>query len=251
MLEIKDLYASYGKERVLSGVELKCETGKITTLLGKNGSGKSTLLKATLGMLRERKGEILVDGESIVGLTSSEIAKRVAYLSQDKSIADISVGRMVLSGRFPYLSYPRRYREEDHRIARTAMEKMGIYDLCDRPLSELSGGMRQKVYIAMALCQNTDVILMDEPTSFLDISQQYILCDTVRSLANEGKTVLLVLHDILLALRISDSIAVLEEGQIGFWGSPEDFITSGVSERMYGVSVHSVDGEYYYKRKRS
>jgi len=251
VLEIKDLYASYGKELILSGVTLSCESGKITTLIGRNGSGKSTLLKSVLGMLRDRKGEVLIDGKSLVGLSTSEIAKRVAYLSQDKNIADISVGRMVLNGRFSYLSYPRIYKERDHLMARLAMEKMGIYDLRDRPLSELSGGMRQKVYIAMALCQDTGAILMDEPTSYLDISQQYMLSDTLKTLANEGKTVLVVLHDILLALRISDSIAVLEDGKISFVGTPDEFIASGIPENIYGVSVCSAEDEYYYKRKRS
>ncbi len=248
MLEIKDLYASYGRETVLNGVSLSCESGKITALVGKNGSGKSTLLKATLGMLKGTKGEISALGESLLNLPSAEIAKRVAYLSQDKGIADISVGRMVLCGRFPYLSYPRIYREEDHLIAKEAMEKMGIYDLRDRPLCELSGGMRQKVYIAMALCQGTSVILMDEPTSFLDISGQYTLSDTLRALANEGKALLIVLHDILLALRISDRIAVLDEGKIRFVGTPNEFISSGLPEEIYKVSICSAEGEYYYKR---
>lgn len=248
MLEIKDLYVSYGREGVLNGACLRCESGKITTLVGKNGSGKSTLLKATLGMIKGTKGEISAFGESLLKMSSQEIAKRVAYLPQDKDIADISVGRLVLCGRFPYLSYPRIYREEDHQIAKAAMEKMGIYDLRDRPLCELSGGMRQKAYIAMALCQSTGVMLMDEPTSFLDISGQYSLCDTVRSLANEGKTVLLVLHDILLALRISDSIVVLDGGEIRFVGTPNEFIVSGVPEEIYNVSIRYAEGEYYYKR---
>ena len=248
MLEIKGLVASYGKEKVLDGIDLTCESGKICTIVGKNGCGKSTLLKAVLQMLPNACGDIYVKDGSLTAMSAAERSKRVAYLSQDKSIPDISVGRMVLHGRFPYLSYPRRYKESDFAIAKESMEKLGIYSLRDRQLSELSGGMRQKVYIAMALCQQTDVILMDEPTSYLDIAQQYILIDTVRDLAKEGKTVLLVLHDLLLAMKVSDKIALLENGVVGFEGTPSEFITSGVPERVYGIGIRAIDDEYYYKR---
>jgi iron complex transport system ATP-binding protein len=248
MLEIKDLYAGYKKEWVLKKISLCVDKGEIVTLIGKNGCGKSTLLRSIVGATPKISGNILLDGVSITGSSPIALSRRISYLAQDKNIPDITVSRMVLNGRFPHLSYPRRYREIDFANAREAMERMGISALSERKLSELSGGMRQKVYIAMALCQGTDVILMDEPTTYLDVTQQFLLCDTVRELASESKAILLVLHDVLLALKISDKIALVDNGVIAFVGTPSEFIFSGLPEKIYGVSIHSVGNEYYYER---
>ena len=252
MLETVNLHAGYGKEEILHGASLECPSGKITTLIGANGCGKSTLLKTVLGMLPVTGGEIIADGVSTQTLSPSESAKRIAYVAQGKNIPDITVGRMVLHGRFPYLSYPRRYAKADFEAAQNAMEQMGISQLADKLMSELSGGMRQKVYIAMALCQQADIILMDEPTTYLDIGQQLKLADSVRQLAESGKTVLLVLHDILLALKISDRIAVMENGVISQTGTPEEILASDILSKIYGVGVKTLntpDGtEYYYER---
>ena len=159
----------------------------------------------------------------------------------------------MLHGRFPYLSYPRRYRQEDHRIAAAAMEKMGVTELADRSLSTLSGGQRQKVYIAMALAQDTPVMLLDEPNSFLDISHQLQLMDQAKALAAEGKTVVLVLHDLSLALEYADSLAVLSGGTCLLQGSPEEVFLSGCLERAFGVRIQRTqtpDGwKYYYSGK--
>ena len=248
MLEIKELFAGYKKEWILKNISLSLNTGEVTTVIGKNGCGKSTLLRAVIGALPNVKGNISVNGEDIRYLSVTERSKRISYLAQDKNIPDITVFRMVLSGRFPHLSYPRRYREKDIAVANIAMEKMGIGDFRERKLSELSGGMRQKVYIAMALCQETEIILMDEPTSYLDITQQFLLADTVRSLAKEDKTILLVLHDILLALKISDKVVLIDDAGIGFIGTPSEFVSSGLPERVYGVRICSAGEEYYYER---
>lgn len=252
MLETVNLHAGYGKEEIIHGASLECPSGKITTLVGANGCGKSTLLKTVLGMLPVTGGEIIADGVSIQNLFPSESAKKIAYVAQGKNIPDITVGRMVLHGRFPYLSYPRRYGKADYEAAQSAMEQMGISQLSDRLMGELSGGMRQKVYIAMALCQQADIILMDEPTTYLDIGQQLKLADSVRQLAVSGKTVLLVLHDILLALKISDRIAVMENGIISQTGTPDEILASDILRKIYGVGVKTLetpDGtEYYYER---
>ena len=137
-------------------------------------------------------------------MSRAELARGAAYLPQGKNVPDISAGRMVLHGRFPYLEYPRRYGPRDYAIAGEAMGQLGIEELAARPMAQLSGGMRQKVYIAMALAQQAPVIIMDEPTTYLDIGQQLRFGEMVRKLSEEGKTVLLVLHDILLALKLSD-----------------------------------------------
>ena len=187
---------------------------------------------------------------SIKSMAQPELARKIAYLPQGKNVPDISAGRLVLHGRFPYLSYPRKYKRQDFLIAEEAMEKLGISNFKDKQMAELSGGMRQKVYIAMALAQQAPAIGMDEPTTYLDIGQQLRFGEMVRKLSEEGKTVLLVLHDILLALKLSDRIAALQEGKIAVWGRPEEILEAGVVERLYGVRVGRLETDrgiqYYY-----
>jgi iron complex transport system ATP-binding protein len=151
MIEMQQVRAGYGKTEILHGVDFRAERGEITTIIGTNGSGKSTLLRALLGFLPISAGDVKIDGISIKNMSRAELARSIAYLPQGKNVPDISAGRMVLHGRFPYLSYPRRYTEPDFRITREAMEQMGIGNLAERQMAQLSGGMRQKVYLAMAL----------------------------------------------------------------------------------------------------
>lgn len=251
MIEAKNIYSGYGKAEILQGVDLTAEKGKITTIVGNNGSGKSTLLKTLLGFAALTKGEIIIEGISIQELSSSELAKRIAYLPQGKNIPDISAGRLVLHGRFPYLQYPRRYGKEDFAIAEAAMKQMGVWELSEKPLITLSGGMRQKVYIAMTLAQQAPIILMDEPTAYLDIGQQIRFAEMIQELSQKGKTVILVLHDLLLALKISHRIVVMDRGKVIMAGTPEEILRSSVPEEVFGVAVKTVQTEkgvqYYYE----
>ena len=196
MLEIKNVTAGYGKHTVLNDVSVAFEKGKLTSIIGVNGCGKSTLLKALLGILPLSSGEIVIDGKELCSMSRIEIARSVAYLAQGKNTPDMTVEQMVLHGRFPYLSYPRRYREADREIARKAMDAVGILHLADKSLYELSGGMRQTAYIAMAIAQDTDYILLDEPTTYLDIAHQLELMKLLRGLANSGKGIVTVMHDL-------------------------------------------------------
>ena len=252
MLEIKNLCAGYGNFSVLRDVSLSCESGAITTVIGANGCGKSTLLKSAVGLTDVSSGEILLDGSSVTKMRENLRAQKISYLAQGKNVPDITVENLVLHGRFPYLSYPRRYRACDRAAAREAMKKTGVEPLADKYLRELSGGMRQKVYIAMALCQETDVILMDEPTSYLDIDRQFKLAETMKSLANEGRTVVAVLHDLILALKISDQIAVMENGCIVFAGTPEKILKEKIIPRVFHVDILPVlcegETEYVYRK---
>ena len=248
MLEIQELCAGYPGNPVLRGVSLSIREGAVTVIVGPNGCGKSTLLKALAGIL-PATGSAALDAQPLLGLPGRELAKIVAFLPQNRPVPEISAKNLVLHGRFPYLSYPRRYRQEDHAIARAAMEKTGIADLADRPLSTLSGGQRQKVYIAMVLAQNTPVVLMDEPNTFLDISHQLQLMTQAKALAAEGKTVVLVLHDLAMALEHADSLAVLSGGKCLFQGSPSDVFQSGHLMRAFGIRVartQTPDGWKYY-----
>ena len=248
MLEIRNLSAGYEDRRVLEDISLSIPEGKVTVIVGPNGCGKSTLLKALAGIL-PATGSVTLNGRELLGLPGKELARTVAFLPQNRPTPEITARNLVLHGRFPYLSYPRRYRREDYRVADAALERMGVAELADRMVPTLSGGQRQKVYIAMALAQDTAVVLMDEPNTFLDISHQLQLMQQARALAGEGKTVVLVLHDLAMALSWADSLAVLYEGQCLFRGTPEEVFLSGSLERAFAVRVQrfqTPDGWKYY-----
>lgn len=236
MLEVRNFSAGYGKNHVISPINAQFSPGIVTVLLGPNGCGKSTLLKALCGILPAR-GDLLWDGASLLALPQRQRAKVVSYLAQSRPVPDITALRLVLHGRFPYLTFPRRYRQEDLEAARAAMAQMGIADLADIPLSQLSGGQRQKVYIAMVLAQDTPVVLLDEPTSFLDISTQLQTMDQARLLAEQGKTVLVVLHDISRAMACGQQLLVMNRGQILATGTPEEIFASGALEQAFAIRL--------------
>lgn len=247
MIEIKKLSAGYGKRKVLSDISLSFEKGKLCCIIGPNGSGKSTLLKTMLGFITPTAGEIMLCGDALTHMKRSEIAKKAAYLSQGNEKTDMTVEQLVLHGRFPHLNYPRIYTEADRRIALSAIEKMELGSLSDRPISELSGGMRQKAYIAMALAQDTEFILLDEPTTYLDISHQLELMKYLRTLVNEGRGIVSVMHDIPLAMSYADEVAIIVEGKVLSKATPETICKSGIIKDIFGVSVNSCDGSYAYE----
>lgn len=237
MIEIKNLYAGYREKEILHNVSMTFEQGKITALIGPNGCGKSTLLKTVVRIHSHSGGEILVNGISNEKWSSAELAKQVAFLPQSKKAPDISVLKMVLHGRFAYLNYPRKYRPQDYEIAKQALCWTGMEEWADEQVSHLSGGMQQKVYIAMALAQDADTILMDEPTTYLDIAHQLRVMDMARKLADQGKAVVMVLHDLSQALRTADYVYVLERGKNVQAGTPETVFESGKLQSIFGVQM--------------
>lgn len=247
MIEIKNISVGYQNKSVLCDVTVSFEKEKLTSVVGANGCGKSTLLKAMLGILPLSSGEIFIDGIALRAMKRNEIAKKVAYLSQGKNTPDMTVEQMVLHGRFPYLSYPRRYGEEDRKIAREAMDAVGISKLKNKPLYELSGGMRQTAYIAMALAQDTDYILLDEPTAYLDIAHQLDLMKLLKELVNMGKGVISVMHDIPLALDFSDNIVAIGNGSVVADAMPSKICNMSVIGEMFGVKISQIsDNKFYY-----
>ena len=240
MLEARNLSAGYPGRAVLAGVSLAVRPGRVLALLGPNGCGKSTLLRTMAGLLPPLGGEVLLDGRR--DYSPRQAAQRVAYLPQSRTAPNITVRRLVLHGRFPYLSYPRRYGREDYAAVDRALAAADALDLADRPLPELSGGQRQKAYLAMALAQETEAILMDEPTTFLDIRHQLEVLALVRRLAEEGRGVVLALHDLCLALTAADDVAVLGEGRLLALGGPEAIYQSKVLERVMGVRLDRSEG---------
>lgn len=251
MIQLKNLCAGYPGRPVLEDVSLDFRPGEVLAVLGPNGCGKSTLLRASNGLLARTGGEILVDGRPIEGLSAKEIARKIAYLPQSRTTPSITAGRMVLHGRFPYLSYPRRYGQKDYEMVYKALEWVGAGELTGRMLPELSGGQRQKVYLAMALAQDTAAILMDEPTTYLDVSCQLEVMALARRLAEEGRAVVMVLHDLSLALRFAHRAALLCGGRVRQLGTPEELFEGCALEEVMGVTLGRVETEdgwrYFYR----
>ena len=246
MIELKAITAGYGKVAVLKDLSATFPKGKLTGIIGVNGCGKSTLLKATLGIVPS-EGGVLLDDRNLRNMSRKEVAQRVSYLSQGKATPDMTVEQLVLHGRFPHLRYPRRYTSRDRQIARESMEQVGIAEFMHSPLAALSGGMRQNVYIAMALAQGTDYVLLDEPTTYLDIGHQLELMKILRSLADSGKGVAAVMHDLPMAFTFSDRIILVGNGGIRYSGDPETLCDSPALEQIFGITLHrSADGRSFH-----
>ena len=182
-------------------------------------------------------------------MKSKYIAQRVAYMSQGRNVPDMTVGQLVLHGRFAHLNYPRVYSEKDKQIATLAMRQSGVDHLAGKMMGTLSGGMRQNAYIAMTLAQDTDYILADEPTTYLDVYNQLQLMKTLKKLANDGKGIIVVMHDIALAMQYSDKIVVMKDGKFTESGTPENIFNSGIVNDAFGVELKRIktdNGFVYY-----
>lgn len=249
MIAIKDLYSGYGDDDILKGVSLNILNNKLTVIAGPNGCGKSTLLKTISGIIKKTSGSIFIDNVDLSNISPLDRAKRIAYLSQNRSVPDIAVKNLVLHGRFPYLSYPRIYRAEDREAVDMALERMGIESIRDKMVSELSGGERQKVYIAMALAQGSDYLLLDEPTTFLDISHQFQLLDLAKELCSENKSVVMVLHNLESALSIADSFILMDKGRLLFEGSVDDVYSSKLIDKVFNVEIKKESDHWWCKKK--
>ena len=245
MIEIKHLNAFYGDRKVLNDINASFRDGSITAITGPNGSGKSTLIKAILGLIDHTEGTILMDGRDRNELSLKEIARKASYLSQSRNVPGITAEKMVLHGRFPYLGWPRRYSNEDRKIVRDSMERTGCEELSKRMMTDLSGGERQKVYLAMALAQDTGTIFMDEPTTYLDPEHQLAVMESAKKLKDEGKTVVMVLHDLPLALENADFLLVMEKGQVRKSGKPDDIYESGIIEKVFNVRLERSGNHYH------
>lgn len=249
MLRMEQVSAGYGKMPVIEEISFDFAEGEITTIIGPNGSGKSTLVKSVMDLCDVLGGKITLDGEERKQITDREFAKKVAYLPQMHTAGAISAERMVLHGRFPYLSYPRHYDTEDYALCHDAMERIGIMHLKGKKMEELSGGERQKAYLAMMLVRNAEIYLFDEPTTYLDVRYQVELLELMQELKKQGKTVIAVLHDINSALRMSDQVLVMKRGQIAASGKPEEIYQSGILNEVFGVALRRFcdeTGKAYY-----
>ena len=247
MLELRGIAAGYGGTPVLREVSFTVPKGSLTALIGPNGCGKTTLLRAAARQLPLLAGEILLDGRPVSSYGRTEFARKAAFMPQVRSVPAITAGALVAHGRFPHLGFSRRLRQEDRAAVQAAMEATGVADWANRDLRALSGGERQRVYLAMALAQDTDLILLDEPTTYLDPGRQFELLDLIASLPGRGKTVVMVLHDLSHALRYSTQLLLLEQGRLVQRGTPEELYAGGQLDRVFGIrSRRAPDGSYYF-----
>lgn len=251
MIELRNISGGYDGQMQLSGLSLTIPDQSITTIVGPNGCGKSTLLRIISGLHKPYSGEVLLQGTPIPKLTANELAKTVSFLPQTRIPPSIRAESLVLHGRFPYMGYPRRYREEDRKAAREAMEWAGVSHLRKRSVPTLSGGERQKVYIAMLLAQGTPIVLMDEPTSYLDISHKFDVIRLAQQMKASGKTVVMVLHELDLALEYSDQVILMDQGCICACAPPQEVYRSGLMEEVFNIHADCMDtkdGIQYYFR---
>lgn len=223
----RDIYVDYGKKEVLQGLTLDIPKGKVVTLIGQNGCGKSTLLKTVSKAVSPRHGKVVYLDQKLSSYPPKQLAQKIAYLSQvHESPPDIDVRTLVSYGRFPYSRFGRGMTAGDGKIIDRALSLTGMTHLKDRILSTLSGGERQRAWIAMTIAQEPEILILDEPTTYLDVSYQVEVLELVRRLNRElGITIVMVLHDINLAARYSDHLAAIRGGVLFVEGSPEEIVT--------------------------
>jgi iron complex transport system ATP-binding protein len=239
-LEVQDVSFSYGPGRFhLDGVSLTARPGEVVGLLGPNGSGKSTLIRLVMRLLRCDSGRVLVDGRSVADWSSREFARRVAHVPQQTRAAfAFTALETVLMGRNPYQGAMGFESEADHRVARQALERVDAERFADVLLDELSGGERQRVILARALAQEADLLVLDEPASFLDIRHQYSLYHLLRDLAHdEGRTCLAAGHDVNVLAAYCDRLVLLSEGRVVGDGPPQEVLTEARLREVYGVEA--------------
>lgn len=242
MIQAKNICYRYkGSPEVLKNISFSLEPGKFLAILGNNGVGKSTLLKCFNGILKADGGQLLLDGEDLLTMPTREIARRLAFVSQNVPSMQMTVHDVVMLGRRPYMKWA--FTEEDHAIVHEAMDRLGLDALRGRFLNALSGGERQKVMIARALAQQPKVMLLDEPTSSLDIRNQYQVLQIVRDLCRkDGLTAIMVIHDLSLALRFCDRFLLLRQGEVYRCGDHTVLDPKALRD-VYGVDARVVQVE--------
>lgn len=245
---------SYAGADTLRGIAVRLEKGKLTAFIGPNGCGKTTLLKCLCGLLKPQSGTVLLDGGTpLSALSRKALARRIAFLPQVRAVPDIPVETLVGHGRFPHLGLSRKMTARDRQIVQDAMERAGVSDFACRSVPCLSGGERQRVYIAMLLAQDADIVLLDEPTTYLDAHHKFEILELLRAMRDSGKTVAAVLHDLPLALKYCDRAVLLEKGALAAEGTPEELYASGEISRVFGIDCRRVlvDGRPEYIERRA
>src|SRR5690625_152955 len=231
-----DLTLAYDGAVVSEGLSTAIPPESFTVIVGPNGCGKSTLLKALARVLTPRAGSVMLDGNPITSYSGKNIARRLSLLPQAPLAPDaITVHDLVGRGRYPYQGLFSQWSSEDTAAVSAALHATGVAEFADRPVGELSGGQRQRVWIAMTLAQQTEIMLLDEPTTFLDIAHQVDVLDLCATLHDEGRTLVAVLHDLNSAARYATHLIVMQDGQVVTTGTPGEVLTSDLVEEVFGL----------------
>lgn len=241
-LAARGVTVGYAGRTVIDGLDVSIPPGVITTIIGPNGCGKSTLLRTLTRLLKPARGTVVLDGEDIAGLRTRDVAKKLGLLPQAPVAPEgLTVADLVARGRHPHQSWLRQWSSDDADVVERALAMTGVADLADRPVDSLSGGQRQRVWISMTLAQGTDLLLLDEPTTYLDLAHAVDVLDLVDDLHESGRTVVMVLHDLNLATRYSDNLIVMREGSILAQGHPRDVITAELLYEAFGLRAQVID----------
>jgi len=240
MIKLENVSAGYYKIEIIKNINVTFEEGSITSIVGKNGCGKTTLLKTASNLLKPFRGKVTIKGRDILNIPNKELAKKISFLPQHRPVPNITVYDLVMHGRYPHLGFSRIPQKKDKEIVEISIEKMGLNEYVNKNVSELSGGERQKAYIAMILAQDTDIMFLDEPTTFLDINHQLEILEVIKKLKKMGKTIVMVLHDLNSALSCSDRVCLMEKGEIVVCDTPQVVFESGEIDRIFKVSSAQV-----------
>ncbi|KAF1072191.1 MAG: putative siderophore transport system ATP-binding protein YusV [Pseudomonas citronellolis] len=235
-LEARQLGMGYGSRKIIEGLDLRLPPGQVTAIVGPNGCGKSTLLAGLARLQKPSAGAVLLNGKAIGSLPSREVAQQLALLPQDASAPDgLTVAELIRFGRQPHQGLLRQWSAEDARVVAAALRAADLEDLAERPLDSMSGGQRQRAWIAMAIAQDTPLLLLDEPTSALDLGHQIEVFELIRELSAAGKTVVMVVHDLSSACRYADHLVAMRDGRIVAEGAPAQIVTPELVQTLYGV----------------
>lgn len=245
MIEIKDLTVKYGKKTVLDRICLTLSNERFTAILGKNGSGKSTLLSCISRQIKY-SGEIFLDGKNIDTIGQKEYARSVSFLPQSLTKPAVTVKELTEFGRNPYTGLDGRLSTEDNSIVEEALKITGMSEFSQRLLPTLSGGERQKAYLSMIIAQQANHILLDEPTTYMDICAQEEFIELIALLKQQKKSPTVVMHDLALAVRYTDDIAIMDSGKIVFFGSKEDCLKKEVIESVFSVKRINADNNIFF-----
>lgn len=236
-LVTEKLTLSYGATTIIDELSVAIPMNKITVLIGANGCGKSTLLRSVARLLKPKNGAVLLDGEDVFHLSTKEVAKKLSILPQSPVAPEgLTVLQLVKQGRYPHQTWRKQWTEQDEKIVMDALKSTGMYDLQHKIVDGLSGGQRQRAWIAMTLAQDTDIILLDEPTTYLDLTHQIDVLDLLFELnRTQQRTIIMVLHDINLACRYADHIITVKARTIFEQGKPEDIMTAELVENVFDL----------------
>ncbi|EAZ90644.1 ABC transporter ATP-binding protein [Crocosphaera chwakensis] len=239
-LEAHKITLAYDNKKIITDLSLAIPSEKITILIGANGCGKSTLLKGLSRILKPEHGTVYLDGKAISKLSSKKIAQTLGILPQNPTSPEgLTVKELVAQGRYPYQNWWQQWSKEDEILVNQALMSTDLISFADRPLDTLSGGQRQRAWIAMSLAQNTDILLLDEPTTFLDLAHQIEILDLLRQLnKTRHKTLVIVLHDLNLASRYADYLVAVKQGKIYAQGTPEIVMSEEVIKAVFNLESH-------------